>query len=323
MLNRFITDAAAMAGYRADRSEGHLNDPNGSQPKFCSKIKKARTHLEALEIALRAHPGDEDTPPNAFETSSRGYGSIWMYLGLRPYMRARRSLIDALFLVHTPSAVLAAYTHSVEMLTLNNADNQGMGNMIPAILLRRGKDQQCYNTLRWVHLGRDPALELTNENGLEHEPMPDFILGHVPIAHLVALMLLKVRLLIDMRGLHARFEATSSFEPQHYTNTITPRIRHLFKHRGGEMSQLLWEQIVAFYVFVHGRNKYLWFALLCPEYDDLRVRPNKGVGVGKREMRIVLQQTYNAWAETPGAFDVLRELEGDGDVREQIERYSV
>jgi hypothetical protein len=37
------------------------------------------------EAALRAHPGDADTPPNAFSTA---VGKFWLYTGTRNYMKS-------------------------------------------------------------------------------------------------------------------------------------------------------------------------------------------------------------------------------------------
>jgi len=284
---------------------------------FCSKIKKMRARLEEQETALRVHQGDEDTPPNAFEKDGEDYGMFWMYMGLRPYMKTRQALVDALVQVNTKDAIEAAFAHCVEMMRLNTADNQGMGNMLPALLLRQGKDQQCYNTLRWHHVGQSEAGEPKNEDALE--PVLDFLRPRVPLAHLVALALVKVRLLIDMRGIHLRHQATSSYEPQRYVSGITARHHERFAHASAEISDMLKLQVMNMYVGVWFSNELFWPALLSPD-EDLRIRPNMGWKGSKQEMQISLQQTYNAWVESPGAIEVMREMADDVDLREQLRR---
>lgn len=115
----------------------------------CSKTKKERTRLEAQDITLRAHAGNIDTPPNAFEAGGEDMGRFWGYKGTRPYMTARYTLVDALSKINTKHAVEATLEHSLDMLRRNHNDNQSMRSIIPPLYLRLGRDQECYDFLVW------------------------------------------------------------------------------------------------------------------------------------------------------------------------------
>jgi hypothetical protein len=286
--------------------EHHAQDWPAHKP-FCSKIKKARLRLEAQDIALRAHPGDEDTPPSAFEDGGEGMGKFWGFKGTQPYMQARRELVDALLKIHTKDAVDAALAHCADMMRLNTFDNQGMGNLVPALFLRLGRDINCYNTLRWTHVGRN-----TNTDAME--PVADFLRPHVPLAHLVANALVKVRLLVDMRRMLSRRG------PHVFTTDIMTEHHNMFEDgrlRPSAAAQLLKGQVMGVYVGVCFANKHFWPALLNPG-DDLTTRPNGYAKGSKQEMQIALQQSYDAWVETPGSFEVIREIMDDPDVKREM-----
>jgi hypothetical protein len=39
-------------------------------------------------------------------------------------------------------------------------------------------------------------------------------------------------------------------------------------------------------------------------------------------MQVTLQECYNAWSETPGAFAIIEEMSKDREVKEMLERIS-
>ena len=59
------------------------------------------------EEALRAHAGDIDMPPNAFDTA---VGEFWAYKGIRNYMKSRNELIHEILRINTRAAVKARWT---------------------------------------------------------------------------------------------------------------------------------------------------------------------------------------------------------------------
>jgi hypothetical protein len=78
-------DVNRKCGYKVVHycSQEHQTVDRVAHKTFCNRIKKERVHLEAQDVTLRAHPGNIDTPPNAFEKGGEGDGSFWGFKGAR------------------------------------------------------------------------------------------------------------------------------------------------------------------------------------------------------------------------------------------------
>ena len=299
---------------------------------YCSTIKKARTRLEAQEIALRAHPGDVDTPPDAFTEGGEGWGKFWGFQGTRPYMSARYVLVEALLMVNTTAAVEAALDHSLDMVRLNRMDNQGMRQLIPTLLLRLGRDQQCYNVLKWhtttLKEGATwsgiatPELDLRDEDAFY--PVGDFIAAMMPLPHLVILTLLKLRIMVDLKGFHLRCSTPGPHAPQHIISGIMVKdAEYLDEGPAAALDMIMEFQmklIKELYMAVHLQNVHFWAALLDPR-GHLRAKPNGYMMGSREEMQVTLQQTYNAWVKSPGAIKIVEELGRHEEVLERLARY--
>jgi hypothetical protein len=61
------------------------------------------------------------------------------------------------------------------------------------------------------------------------------------------------------------------------------------------------------YTAVQNSNKHFWSALLRPG-ASLTARPEAYSRGSEAEMQLVLQYSYDSWAETPGAMDYIRTL---------------
>jgi hypothetical protein len=300
-------------------SQEHQARDRDAHKGYCSKIKKGRTRLEAQEITLRTHAGDIDTPTNAFEEGGEGMGHFWGFSGTRPYMQARYSLVDALLKINTVQAVTTALDHSMDMMHLNRSDNQNMRSIVPSLYLRLGRDQECYDFLKWWGtIGQNPDYEGPQFNLKDQdavEPVIDFLKAFLPLSHFVSLALLKTRMLIDIRAIQ-----NESDGQQHFTSSITTSKLETFKSGRPEvLSDWLKRLVMNLYIAICCANEHFWPALLSPG-DNLTLRPNGYMKGTKEEMQITLQQCYNAWAETPGAFDVIKEMGTDREVREMLER---
>jgi hypothetical protein len=296
----------------------------------CSKIKKERVRLEAQEITLRAHAGDVDTPPNAFEEGGECMGRFCGFKGTRPYMISRYLLIDALLKINTTHAIEEALGHGLDMLKLNNSDNQGIRAIIPSLYLRLGRDQECYDFLKWwmLHMQSEGERQWGKSSTAVKdadamEPVIDFLKAFLPLSHLTSLALVKVRLLIDLRNFHARSKEQGPRAAIQSVSSIQSKDGERFEDMPTRGLEILmgWVRtlVVNMYIGVYGNNQSFWKALLQPG-NFLTENPN-GYMMGSRdETTVTLQQCYNAWAETPGAFAVIEELEGDREVQEVCRR---
>lgn len=85
-------------------------------------------------------------PPNVFEEH---VGHFWTLQHTRSYMRTRYELVQAILKVRTYDAVAAALGHFTDCLRLSRGDNMAVRQSIPALSLRLGRDQGCYDFVKW------------------------------------------------------------------------------------------------------------------------------------------------------------------------------
>ncbi|KAF3030462.1 hypothetical protein E8E15_004795 [Penicillium rubens] len=96
--------------------------------------------MEAQEQALRNHPDDDFT---------YGVGRFWKILPTRPYMNARLDYRAALTFVCNVESVQAQLDTLMENLRLCRGDNIGSRDLVPGLMIRLDRDQECYDFLKW------------------------------------------------------------------------------------------------------------------------------------------------------------------------------
>jgi hypothetical protein len=289
--------------------------------RACNSIKKAREALDLEEQRLRAHPGDFMTPANVFE---EGKGHFWGILETRTYMRNRYALVEALLKVKTPDAVAAAFQHLMDMLRLCRGDNMGVRDLVPALFLRLGKDQECYDFVKWyATAGQDPHYDwgdmslpfLDVKDADVFEPVDVFTRRHLALSYTVSVTLLKVRLLLDVRDLH-KSTVTGEKLPQEaldntpgqLVSTILAKNKDIMESKDqSALIEKLESQVMKLYTAVKRESQYFWSALLQPG-AHLTARPFSYSYGSLEQMQLVLQYNYDSWVETPGAIDVVRDL---------------
>lgn len=126
-------------------SREHQVAHHAEHKSACSAVGKKRAVLDAEDEKLRSHPGDMFTPVDPF---INGLGHFWGMVGTRDYMRARFALVEALGKIKTCDSVQKQLEHAMDML-LCRADNLGVMYLVPALMLRLDKDQECYDFLKW------------------------------------------------------------------------------------------------------------------------------------------------------------------------------
>ncbi|MCJ1400705.1 hypothetical protein MMC11_003913 [Xylographa trunciseda] len=288
----------------------------------CNAIKKGRQLLEREETMLRSHPGDFMTPPNLFEEHA---GHFWGIHETRPYMRARFALVEALLQIKTYAAVEAAHGHVMDMLRLCRSDNMGIRDLLPSLKLRLGRDQQCYDFCKWwATTGQErdydwgdldnPYLDVKGADVFE-PPLKHFVASY-DLSHTAAITLLKIRLLIDVRALHNSSmlgtrvpqEILNSLRGQLVTGSVIAENKEIMNSTDqAPLIRTLEGQVKDLYTGAKKSNKYFWPALLNPG-RNLTARPDAFSGGSLEQMQIVLQYNYDAWMETLGAVDVIKEL---------------
>jgi len=136
------------------------------------------------------------------------------------------------------------------------------------------------------------------------------------LSHTVAIVLIKIRLLIDLQALQRAKEEAGPHVPreildniQQHTSSSVITSDPTIIERDDQTPHIakLRTQVQAFYAVVKKANAHFWPALLQPG-DHLKARPNGYMHGSQSHMQLTLQYSYNAWAETPGAIGVIREL---------------
>jgi hypothetical protein len=286
----------------------------------CNVIAKMRDIVDAEEQRLRSHPGDPFTPPDVFTTS---VGFFWGILDTRDYMRARFALVEALQKVKTHDAVQAQLDHLMDMLRLCRGDNMGVRDLVPALMLRLNKDQECYDFVKWYSTtGQEadydwgdmdsPYLDIKNADVFE--PVKYLRHKYINLSHTVAVTLLKIKLLLDLTALRDStvvgervpreiLDGIQAYLPQ---SSIIAWNRDILQRRDHTAAiNELTAQIDALYKTVKEANKHFWPSLLEPG-GHLTARPDAYTHGSMEQMQLVLQYSYDSWVETPGATEVIK-----------------
>lgn len=279
----------------------------------CSAIKKSQEALEREEAALRAYPGDGLTPADVFNTC---VGRFWGVAETRDYMWARHHAADALLKVNTLAAVEKALDHFTDMLRLCRSDNMGVRDIIPGLLLRLGREQECYDFLKWWatvddedhYNGRygwsDPTLPYLDIRDADvFEPVSNC--HCVSLSHLVMLTLLKLRLYLDFEA----YGSTSDFgfgfddfptEPDRPVGRLVQsKMRTFSPQMVARAVSALKEQYHQLCVLVNNVNPYFWDALV-DEAEEASIPPFYTRG-SKEEAGLALHQCKRAWQESEDA----------------------
>ena len=287
----------------------------------CNGLKQKQDHLALEEEELREQPTDDFTRlAHVFDTQ---VGRFWGIVCTREYMRARYVVLDALRKIPTLDAIQASLDHALDVLRLNRSDNMGVRYLIPALFLRLGKDQECYDFVKWYQtMGSEsdydwgdlsfPFLHIRNADALESV---EYMCGSYPeLSHITATTLLKIKLLLDMKSLKNSavlgdripvdiVGIIQSYVPQ---SRIISSNNFTMNHSDyDEPIEQLSSQVDRLYTTVQTANKYLWRALLDPQ-DHLNARPESYSHGSIEEMQLNLQYCIDAWRETPGALEIIK-----------------
>lgn len=295
----------------------------------CNMVAKRRTRLNAEEDALRSRPADPWSwlPSDIFRDCE---GMFWGYLETREYMRARFALVEALKRIDTHISVQTQIDHLMDMLRLCRSDNMGVRDIIPSLLLRLNKDQECYDFVKWWQTtGQDshydwgntklPYLDIRNADPFE--PIDIFCSRWLDLSQTVAVMLLKIKLLLDLKALQnsavigekVPSEILDSIQRHIVQSPIISSNRKLMERCDhSDDIEVLECQIDDLFMAVQMANPFFWRRLVNPG-RHLTARPAAYSKGSVEEMQLVLQYSYDAWIETPGAIDMIEEIIGDFD----------
>ncbi|KAI8947763.1 hypothetical protein F4801DRAFT_559572 [Xylaria longipes] len=295
----------------------------------CTFIIKSREKLEKEEATLRAHPGDIPPPTNV---SENGVGRFWVLTETRGYMKARFAAADALLQIDTIKAVEKALAHFQDMLRLCRSDDLGIRDIIPSLLLRLGREQECYDFLKWWAVIDDehdwgdvspPYLDICGADAFE---AVDAFASHLGFSQLVILALLKLRLYLDIEVYDPQYMAFGSHWsswPPTPAKIMRPigeiaqkKVRTITGSDVPEISKSLKDQYQALFGMVHKKIPHFWEALVDTS-EDTPSLPSAYSHGSVEEAILGFYQCKKAWEES---YDAIIMIESEiGNLTEAYE----
>jgi hypothetical protein len=292
----------------------------------CNAVAKKSHTVDKEEQELRSHPADVVTPADVF---TNGVGHFWGFLATRPYMRSRFALVGALQQVKTFDSVQAQLDHLLDMLRLCRGDNMGLRAHVPALMLRLNRDQESYDFVKWyATTENDPDYDWGNmdmpylsvKDADVFEPVEYLCDEWGTLSFIVAITLLKVKLLLDLKALEwsRSLDTKVPTEILDIIQQFVPRSPIILGNRDilGRRDHTaaiasLTAQVDLMYENVQTNNMYFWEALLEPG-SHLTARPGEYSHGSIEEMQLALQHSYLSWVEMPGAVELIRiKVRGD------------
>jgi ribonuclease HI len=280
----------------------------------CTAITTSQARLRHSQATLLAESADMFFPPeDIFNICA---GRFWKMSITRPYMRARFAAAEALLALDTRPAVEQALAHFLAMLRLCRNDDLGARDVVPALLLRLGREQECYDFLKWWAVvdnsGRSYDFDdvrlpfLDDVRGADAFEAVDVFTRRgacMSLSQMVVLTLLKLRMRLDLADHQSRCrdddEGCGRRQPG---SVIRARIGEGFFNAALAVD-VVDRQYRALCGVVDAANPHFWGALVGGETPDLPLVFGRRGGV--KEAHIALHQCRAAWRETEGAGAVI------------------
>jgi hypothetical protein len=288
----------------------HQKQDRTSHKSTCKVISKRTATLvqERHETALfNAHGGGL--------SALLGSGSL-----LDPLLK----LAQAYLQIDTQIAVQLGLDLLLEMVDITKDPKTGTADLVPTCFLRLGRDQEAYDYMKWWvtspapkgPFGPSPQMWASvTEKADIFEDVGLFKGKYPTMSFMVALTLLKLRLLVDLQTLQRSTKVGRDMTQEildkvrsHLTSSAISDNKEVLERNDHEEGiQKLTQQVGTIYTAVGEGNKHFWSAVLHPG-DDLKVSPESWNFGNRQEMQLVLNYNYRAWAETPGAIEAIEEL---------------
>jgi ribonuclease HI len=233
-------------------------------------------------------------------------------------MRARFHAADALLKVDNADAIEQALDHYTDMLRLCRTDNLGVRDIVPGLLLRLGREQECYDFIKWwatVALDdnydwSDTTLPYLDTRDADAFEPVDMITKGASLSHLVMLTLLKLRLRLDLEdSWRSRYGFGSAWThgiDRPIGKLVRSRVRHIEPNQsiGGTIKSLE-RQYRTLCQAVNDANPYFWDALVDEGEEGATMFPYYSHGSleegSMEEAQVAVYQCRPAWQESGDA----------------------
>ncbi|KAJ5414190.1 hypothetical protein N7509_000817 [Penicillium cosmopolitanum] len=284
----------------------------------CNTIKKAKQLVETEEARLRKT-----------ELDCAVALSFATYKYAKSLYTARALLFQALTSIDTKASLQAQLDDLHRLFLLGPHHVLFARYYLPALMIRLGKDQECYDLIKWFRAAIDiPDEDWATETSLgvtvkDADPFqPDRIAigGQSELDLKIHQALVKVRLCLDVEALHSLSEAIKPYVLQTSIIASKPEIVEANDHKadGTALIGILLVQLSFLMLMVHSENPHFWAALTSPsalDYSKQRLQMDSCIDKSWKsnspEMaEALVKMNIDAWLSTPRALDFVREKWG-------------
>lgn len=305
--------------------EEHQGQHRPQHKWLCRRAAKLRDRAQDEDHRIRYAVASFLTPANAFETHVGSFGSL---LSTQEYMIARLDVARHAMACGTLDGAVEALDLFRDLIRLDRRDNLGVRGELPALMLRLDLDQECYDFVKWLaeaeindnYRWADMSLPFERAMNADVLEEPVFLLRRwSSFDSKLAILLLKLKLLIDIRNLTVagkvmRNRLPLELWPLVERDVIRSPLSARFIGRADltAIEDTLIDQCYYLGVHMGQSNRQIIYALLNPTQELLSCKwPNPltqmaSPGPSGPSM-LALRTSYLSWWETLGALDLLQE----------------
>ncbi|KAJ4006053.1 hypothetical protein NW766_010879 [Fusarium irregulare] len=301
-----------------------------------SNLEKAREAYVKEEQAL-----EEIRTSNNESLFDLGVGYFWDINHTRDYMRARHDMVNTLLEVFggpggREETVEEALGHLLDMLRLSRGDGMRVRDTVPGLYIRLGEEQAAYDFMKWYAINHEEDwsdetrtyLDINNADIFE-DPLDIWVVGpSISLAHVAAVLLIKVRILLDLQAAQSARRALRGSIPAEIIELIRSYLvisGRIVKSRPdillrsvedlANLIQRIKGQVRRLYESINRNNPHFWNLIQEERFSGTEEVPAPVLSEADLlKMRHALKRDNLAsWAETRGAFDVIQSLGADFD----------
>lgn len=308
-------------------SAAHQALDRNRHEKGCEIVKNTRRILDMEHEIFRCELADASTSESIFGDD---VGYLWT-----DYMNARYDMMHSLLEEFgAPSgnieAVNEALDNLLDMLRHPRRQYMVVEDIVPHLYLRLNRDQEAYDFLKWYATTVAESncnwedidityLDVKDADVLE-EPLDVWSnRKFLTLNHVVAVTLIKVRILLDLQAAHNSFRVLKGIMPPEIIEMIRgqligsvlqsrPEILRKTTEEISTLIQTMKGQIIALYKSVHTYNPHFWRLMLNNETTPVRLRGGPYLKGTENQAYQTLNYCWGPWFETHGALRLMRDL---------------
>ncbi|KAH6960316.1 hypothetical protein DER45DRAFT_627423 [Fusarium avenaceum] len=308
-------------------SAAHQALDRNRHEKGCKIVKNTRRILDMEHEILQSELADASTSESIF-----GDDVGYLYID---YLNARYDMVHSLLEgFGAPGGNIEAVNEALEnlldMFRRPRRQHMVVEEIVPHLYLRLNRDQEAYDFLKWYtstvvesNCDRENInityLDVNDADVLE-EPLDVWSNGKfLTLDHVVAVTLIKVRILLDLQVAQNSFRVLKGIMPLEIIEMIRgqligsvlqsrPKILRKTTEEISTLIQTMKSQIIALYKSVHIYNPHFWRLMLNNETTPVRLKGWPHLRGTEDQAYQTLNYCWSSWVESHGALRLMKDL---------------